>query len=162
MDKAKLIECYKKMRRLRFVEEYIASIYNNEPRPMHTAIHLYTGQEAIAVGVCSNLLNNDFIFSTHRNHGHYLAKGGDLKAMMAELYGKSKGCCHGKGASMHLCDMSVGVAPSSAIVAGNVPIATGFAMSQKLKNTNNVSVSFLGDGATEEGAVTAPFSVSGF
>lgn len=153
MDRERLLDSYKKMRRIRFVEEYIASIYNDQPRPMHTAIHLYTGEEAIAVGVCNNLKKDDIVFSTHRNHGHYLAKGGNLQTMIAELYGKRMGCCHGKGASMHLCDMGVGVAPSSAIVAGNVSIATGYALSMKLRKSSNIAVSFCGDGATEEGSV---------
>lgn len=153
MNQRTIINCYKEMQRIRQVEEYIAAIYNNIPRPMHTAVHLYTGQEAVAVGVCSNLKHGDVVFSTHRNHGHYLAMGGNLNKMMAELYGKETGCCRGKGASMHLTDMKNGVAPSSAIVAGNVSIATGFALSEKIKGTDKTSVSFIGDGATEEGSV---------
>lgn len=135
------------------VEAAIADNYYNEVREMHTPIHLYDGQEAIAVGVCSNLKKQDFIFSNHRCHGHYLAKGGDLNKMIAELHNKKTGCCKGYGGSMHLMDKENGVALASAIVAGNVSIGTGFAMAQKMKNTDNIAVVFFGDGASEEGSV---------
>lgn len=114
-------------------------------------MHLYTGQEAIAVGVCANLRNTDFIFSTHRNHGHYLAKGGDMKALMAELYGKETGCSRGRGGSMHTVDVKAGMMGSSAIVAGTIPIAVGVALAFLHLNGRRVSVAFFGDGATNEG-----------
>lgn len=148
-----LFDLYKKMKRISMVENAIAARYNGDIRPMHTPIHLYNGQEAVAVGVCSNLRKNDVIFSNHRSHGHYLAKGGNLKAMIAELYSKKTGCCHGKGGSMHLMDLENGIGLSSSIVAGNVPIATGYALSNKLKGNNDITCVFLGDGSSEEGGV---------
>lgn len=146
-------ELYKTMRRIACVEDEIANRYYEEVRKMHTPIHLYNGEEAVAVGVCSCLKQEDVVFSNHRCHGHYLAKGGDLKAMIAELYSKVTGCCKGKGGSMHLCDMNAGVAPASGIVAGNVSVATGYALGNKLKGNTNISCVFFGDGASEEGSV---------
>lgn len=148
-----LLALYIAMKRIRMIEEAIASNYNNDVREMHTPIHLYNGQEAVAVGVCSELRKEDVIFSNHRCHGHYLAKGGDLNKMMAELHNRKTGCCKGHGGSMHLMDKENGVALTSAIVAGNVPIATGFAMAEKIKKTTNIAVAFFGDGASEEGSV---------
>ena len=141
------------MKRIRMIEEAIANNYNNDIREMHTPIHLYNGQEAVAVGVCSELRKEDVVFSNHRCHGHYLAKGGDLNKMMAELHNRKTGCCKGHGGSMHLMDKENGVALASAIVAGNVSIATGFAMAEKMKKTTNIAVVFFGDGASEEGSV---------
>ncbi len=151
--KKSLLELYYSMRRIRMTEEYIADNYNGEMRLMHTPIHLCDGQEGIAVGICSNLKTQDVIFGNHRSHGHYLAKGGNLKKMIAELHNKETGCCRGRGGSMHLIDKESGVALTSSIVAGNVPIATGYALSQKIKKSGNISVVFFGDGASEEGAV---------
>lgn len=148
-----LVELLYEMKRIRMVEEAIATNYNNDIREMHTPIHLCDGQEAVAVGVCSHLCNEDVIFSNHRCHGHYLAKGGNLNAMIAELYNKETGCCKGHGGSMHLMDKEHGVALTSAIVAGNVSIGTGYAMAQKMRKENHVSIVFMGDGATEEGSV---------
>ncbi len=149
----KLFELYREMLRIEMTENEIADRYHANERKMHTPIHLCNGQEAIAVGVCRNLKKEDMVFSNHRCHGHYLAKGGDLRKMIAELHSKETGCCKGKGGSMHLCDMGAGVALTSAIVAGNVPIATGSALADKLRKTGNITCVFLGDGATEEGAV---------
>lgn len=148
-----MLEFYRAMKRIRMVEAAIADNYNNEVREMHTPIHLYDGQEAVAVGVCANLEKKDWVFSNHRCHGHYLAKGGDLNKMMAELHNKETGCCRGRGGSMHLMDKENGVALTSSIVAGNVSIGTGYAMAQQMRGTQNVSVVFLGDGASEEGSV---------
>lgn len=153
VNKEKAVYLYQHMLRIRMVEQEIANRYNGEIREMHTPIHLCDGQEAVAVGVCSNLEVSDIIFSTHRCHGHYLAKGGDLVAMIAELHTKETGCCHGMGGSMHLTDKEAGVGVSSAIVGGNVSIATGYALALKQQRKNNVSVVFLGDGASEEGSV---------
>lgn len=153
MDEAQHLKLYREMRRIRLVEEAIANNYYNDVREMHTPVHLCDGQEAIAVGICSQLNEKDMIFSNHRSHGHYLAKGGDLNAMIAELHGKVTGCCKGKGGSMHLCDLNRGIMLTSAIVAGNVSVATGFAMAQKKRHTGIVSVVFFGDGASEEGSV---------
>ena len=143
MDIDKLFELYKKMYRISLVEDVIADRYYGDVRKMHTPIHLCNEQEAIAVGVCENLKKEDVVFSNHRCHGHYLAKGGSLKGMIAELYSKDTGCCKGKGGSMHLCDMETGVAPASAIVAGNVSIATGYALGNKLKGNNAIACVFF-------------------
>lgn len=153
MIKKDLLSLYNSMLRIRLTEEIIADNYYNDIREMHTPIHLCDGEEAIAVGVCSNLDREDMIFSNHRCHGHYLAKGGDLNALIAELHSKETGCCKGKGGSMHLCNLSQGIMLTSAIVAGNVSIATGYALAQKIKKHNCVSVVFFGDGASEEGSV---------
>ncbi len=149
----KLLDLYKDMKRIRMVETAIADNYNNEVREMHTPIHLYDGQEAVAVGICSVLSREDVIFSNHRCHGHYLAKGGDLDKMIAELHNKETGCSKGHGGSMHLIDKENGVALTSAIVSGNVSIGTGYALAEKMKKSNNIAVVFFGDGASEEGSV---------
>lgn len=151
--KHELLELYQAMKRIRMVETAIADNYNNEVREMHTPIHLYDGQEAVAVGVCSKLTREDTVFSSHRCHGHYLAKGGDLNGMIAELHNRETGCCKGHGGSMHLMDKEHGVALTSAIVAGNVSIGTGYALAEKMKKSNYISVIFFGDGASEEGSV---------
>lgn len=148
-----LIDMYKAMKRIRLTENFIANNYNNKIREMHTPVHLYDGQEAVAVGVCSLLTKDDVVFSNHRCHGHYLAKGGNLKSMIAELHNKETGCCKGRGGSMHLMDRENGVALTSAIVAGNVSIGTGYALALKMKKSNHISVIFFGDGASEEGSV---------
>ncbi len=153
LKKETVLGLYRSMLRIRMVETAIADNYYNEVREMHTPIHLYDGQEAVAVGICAQMELNDVVFSNHRCHGHYLAKGGNLCAMIAELFSKEDGCCHGMGGSMHLTDRSAGVAVSSAIVAGNVSIATGYALAMKQKNANFLTVVFLGDGASEEGSV---------
>lgn len=137
------------LKRLRAVEETIAEKYNEWK--MRCPIHLCTGQEAIAVGVCATLRNDDFVVSTHRSHGHYLAKGGNLKKMLAEIYGKITGCSAGKGGSMHLIDETVGFMGSTSIVGGTIPIGTGLGLSIKLRGTDQVSCVFFGDSATEEG-----------
>ena len=137
------------MLRIRLVEEKIAELYSEQQ--MRCPVHLCIGQEAIAAGVCVNLLKKDYLFSSHRSHGHYLAKGGDLKQMLAEIYGKLTGCSKGKGGSMHLVDLSVGVLGTTPIVAGIIPIATGAAFGTKMKGEDNVTVAFFGDAATEEG-----------
>jgi len=120
---------------------------------MKTPIHLCIGQEAIAVGVCANLNKEDYISSSHRSHGHYLAKGGDLKGLIAELYCRETGCSKGRGGSMHIVDTSVGHMGSSSIVGGGITIGTGLALAIHMKKQNRVSVVFLGDGAADEGVL---------
>ncbi len=115
-------------------------------------IHLYIGEEAIATGVMANLRKDDYITSTHRGHGHMIAKGADMKKMMAELYGKITGYCRGKGGSMHIADLSIGVLGANGEVAGGLPIASGAGMAIKLKKTDQVVVAFFGDGASNRGA----------
>ena len=139
------------MMRIRRVQLAIESRYlENE---MKTPIHLCIGQEAVAVGVCANLHKNDYINSTHRGHGHYLAKGGNLKTLIAELYGRESGCSKGRGGSMHLVDTHVGIYGSSSIVGGGIPIGTGMGLAIKMRKKKNVSVVFFGDGAADEGVL---------
>ncbi|CUS35108.1 Pyruvate dehydrogenase (Lipoamide) [Candidatus Nitrospira nitrosa] len=139
------------MLRIRRVEEALATRYAEQM--MRCPMHLCIGQEAIAVGVCAALRKEDKVFSNHRAHGHYLAKGGDLSAMVAELYGRVTGCCGGRGGSMHLVDLDVGFMGATPIVGGTVPLAVGSAWAASLKGTPDVTVSFLGDGCFEEGVV---------
>ena len=141
---------YTTMLRLRRFEERVAELLGDKPEII-CPVHLYTGQEAIATGVCANLRKEDYVFSTHRSHGHYLAKGGDMKALMAELYGRVTGCSKGRGGSMHLASPDVGLLGSSAIVAGTVPLAVGTALASSLEEQDTISVAFFGDGATNEG-----------
>lgn len=140
---------YVTMLRIRLVEEAIASRYA-EGR-MRCPTHLCTGQEAVAAAAGAVLKKEDKIVGTHRSHGHYIAKGGNLNRMIAEIYGKSTGCAKGKGGSMHLIDESVGFMGSSAIVGGTIPIAAGLALAEQINETGVVSCAFFGDGATEEG-----------
>lgn len=111
-------------------------------------VHLYAGEEAIAVGCCANLNKDDYITSHHRGHGHVIAKGGDINLMMAELYGKKNGYCKGKGGSMHIADMDLGILGANGIVGAGIPIAAGSALSAKLRGTKQVTLCFFGDGAS--------------
>ena len=142
-------DLYYNMLRIRMVEEKIAELYSEQE--MRCPVHLSIGQEAPAVGVCTLLNKKDIVLSAHRAHAHYLAKGGALKAMIAELYGKETGCAMGKGGSMHLIDLNAEFFPSVPIVGSTIPIATGVAWAFKMKKENNIAVVFLGDGSTEEG-----------
>lgn len=143
------LSLYKQIFRIRKIELKISEEYSNGE--MRCPVHLSIGQEAPAVGICSNLKKEDLILSSHRSHAHYLAKGGDLKAMISEIYGKKTGSARGKGGSMHLSDLNSGIIASIPIVGSTLPIATGVAWSNKLRKKNNIVVVFLGDGATEEG-----------
>lgn len=138
------------MKRIRFAEEEIARRYSEQK--MRCPTHLSIGQEAAATAVGEALETNDFAVSTHRAHAHYLGKGGGLKEMLAEIYGKVTGCCGGIGGSMHLIDVSAGFMGSTAIVGNIVPVGVGLALSIQLRKTNQVSCIFLGDGAVEAGA----------
>ena len=146
-----LVNLYHDMLRIHNVQLRIESLYHLDE--MKTPIHLCVGQEAIAVGVCANLNKDDYISSSHRSHGHYLAKGGDLKRLIAELYCRETGCSKGHGGSMHLVDTSIGHMGSSSIVGGGIPIGTGLALAIQMKKQNRVSVIFLGDGAADEGVL---------
>ena len=141
---------YRSMYRIRRVEEEIAYIYPTDK--IKSPIHLSIGQESISVGVCEALRPSDVVFGTYRGHAMYLAKGGDLKKMIAELYGKSTGCTRGKGGSMHLICKEKGVMGTSAVVGTTIPIAVGYALGQQYKNSDVITVSFFGDGAVDEGA----------
>ncbi len=140
---------YRKMCEIRLFEEHVWDVYTRGLMP--GLAHLYIGEEAVAVGVCTALRNEDYITSTHRGHGHCLAKGGQLNRMMAEIMGKEAGYCRGKGGSMHIADMSVGILGANGIVGGGFGIATGAALSAKLRQTDQVSVCFFGDGAANQG-----------
>jgi pyruvate dehydrogenase E1 component alpha subunit len=137
------------MKRIRGVELAVEAEYPKDE--MKTPVHLCIGQEAVPVGVCANLRQDDYVLSTHRSHGHYLAKGGDLKAMMAEFYCRETGCSRGHGGSMHIIDTSAGLLGSSAIVSGGVPIAVGAALASQRLGQDRVAVAFFGDAASEEG-----------
>lgn len=149
MEPKNLKRLYYQMLRIRMIEEKIAELYPEQE--MRCPVHLCIGQEAVAVGACANLSRNDYVLSGHRSHGHYLAKGGDLKAMMAELYGKVTGCSQGKGGSMHLVDLSVGFLGATPIVGSTIPIAVGASFGSVMLGEQRVTVIFFGEGATEEG-----------
>jgi TPP-dependent pyruvate/acetoin dehydrogenase alpha subunit len=144
-------ELFRKMLRIRLIEEEIAARYPIEEQKMRCPVHLSVGQEAIAVGMSAVLRRDDQIVSNHRCHAHYLAKGGDLKAMLAELYGKADGCCGGRGGSMHLFDTSAGVLLSLPIVGSSIPIGVGAALAFRQQGRDSVAVIYLGDAALEEG-----------
>ena len=145
-----LLGLYRKMLLIRRFEERVKFLFLEGIMP--GTIHQCQGQEACAVGVCEALNIDDVITSTHRPHGHALAKGVSVDAAMAELFGKTTGCCKGKGGSMHMGDMAVGMVPAVAIVGGGVPIATGCALGFKLRGEKRVAAAFMGDGAVNEGA----------
>jgi TPP-dependent pyruvate/acetoin dehydrogenase alpha subunit len=149
LSKERLKELFSMLTDIRRVELKIEDLYPQDE--MKTPVHLSLGQEAAAVGVCAHLRREDFIFSNHRSHAHYLAKGGDLKAMIAELYCKETGCAKGRGGSMHLIDTSVGHYGSSAIVGGSIPHAVGAAFAAVLQKKDLVAVSYFGDAASEQG-----------
>ena len=149
LSKEKLIEIYKKMFEIRCFEEKVFELYAQNLVP--GTIHLYAGEEAVAVGICSNLRKDDYITSTHRGHGHCIAKGADLKRIMAEILGKKTGYCKGKGGSMHIADFNVGMLGATAVVGAGLPIAMGAGLSIKLKGTDNVVACFFGDGASNQG-----------
>jgi TPP-dependent pyruvate/acetoin dehydrogenase alpha subunit len=145
-----LLEMYKRMLEIRLLEERINLLFLEGKMP--GTIHQYIGMEACAVGVCSALQKDDVIASTHRPNGHAVAKGLPLESIMAELYGKTTGCCKGKGGAMHLGDIGRGMLTANAIVAANMPIILGVAMSFKFRKQNRVAVSFFGDGGSNQGA----------
>jgi len=144
-------ELLHRMLRIRRIEEALATRYGEQE--MRCPMHLCIGQEATAVGICTSLEIDDQVFSGHRAHGHYLAKGGDLTRMIAELYGRVTGCCEGRGGSMHLIDKSAGFMGSTPIVGGTVPVAVGAAWASKLRNEGRVIALFFGDGCFEEGVL---------
>lgn len=143
-------DLYRRMITIRFFEEKIVQVY--DCKEMKTPVHLYLGQEAVAAGICANLTDDDYVFATHRSHGAYLAKGGDINRLTAELFGRVTGCSKGKGGSMHVVDPEVGVCGTSAIVGGCLPLAVGAALGFTIQAQRSVSVAFFGDGAVDEGA----------
>lgn len=140
---------YKALYRIRRVEEEIAAVYPTDK--IKSPVHLSIGQEAVSVGVCEALRRDDVVFGTYRSHALYLAKGGDLKKMIAELYGKADGCAKGKGGSMHLIDVGARVMGASAVVGTTISQAVGFAYALKLQRKDSIVASFFGDGAVDEG-----------
>lgn len=149
MNKELLLNAYTQILRIRLTEERLVSDYKE--KNIRSFVHFCVGQEAIAVGVCMNLSKDDYVFGNHRSHGHYLAKGGNLNKMIAELYGKSTGCSGGRGGSMHLIDKNAGFMGSISILGSVVPIAVGAAFSNKMLAYDKKCIVFLGDGASEEG-----------
>ncbi|MCH9689380.1 MAG: thiamine pyrophosphate-dependent dehydrogenase E1 component subunit alpha [Gammaproteobacteria bacterium] len=149
VNQATQLKLYRQMLRIRMVEEAIAAAYPDQK--MRTPVHLSIGQEAVAAAAGLALKQSDYAVSTHRSHAHYLAKGGALDPMIAELYGKVTGCSRGRGGSMHLVDQSVGFMGSTAIVGNTIPIGVGFGLSIQLGNEDKISCVFVGDGAIEEG-----------
>jgi len=149
IEKKKLRELYTTMLRIRLFEERIVDLYARGLVP--GLAHLYLGEEAVATGICAVLRDDDYITSTHRGHGHVIAKGADLKNMMAELFGKKTGYCKGKGGSMHIADMEIGILGANGIAGGGLPIATGAGMSAKWRGTDQVTACFFGDDASNNG-----------
>jgi len=151
LTKDKLLWIYERMRLIREFENRAADLFAQGKVPGF--VHLYAGEEAIAIGVCAQLTDRDYITSTHRGHGHCIAKGVDINAMMAELYGKKTGSCNGKGGSMHIADVTKGMLGANGIVGAGGPLACGAGLSAKVKGTDQVTICFFGDGASEQGTM---------
>jgi TPP-dependent pyruvate/acetoin dehydrogenase alpha subunit len=153
-----LIEMLRKMILIREFDELAIKL--RSAGRIYGTVHPYVGQEAIAVGVCANLTHADRVTSTHRGHGHCIAKGADIRRMMAELFGRVDGYCKGKGGSMHIADFSIGMLGANGIVGGGLPIATGAALAAQLDGKGNVAVCFFGDGAVSEGEFHEALNIS--
>jgi pyruvate dehydrogenase E1 component alpha subunit len=149
VGKDKLLKMYRTMQTIRQFEERLRELFKDGKVPGF--VHVSIGEEASATGVCAALTDTDYITSTHRGHGHLLAKGGKLRPMMAELFGKKTGYCKGKGGSMHIADFSIGILGANGIVGAGLPIATGAGLAAKIRGSNEVAVCFFGDGASNEG-----------
>ncbi len=149
IDNDTLVRLYRTMLTIRRFEQRASKEYKKGSVP--GLVHSYIGQEAVAVGVCANLRKDDRIVSNHRGHGHLIAKGADVRRMMAEIYGKKTGYCKGKGGSMHIADFGIGILGANGIVAAGLPIATGAALAAHLEGKNRITVVFFGDGACQEG-----------
>lgn len=154
-----LLDIHLRMVRIRLFEETAGKLMEDGKIP--GALHLYVGQEAVASGVMTHLSNDDWITSTHRGHGHLIAKGGEFGPMFAELYGRATGYCKGKGGSMHISNMELGMLGANGIVGGGPPIAVGAGFSNKFRKTDRVSVTFFGDGASNEGSVHEAANMAG-
>lgn len=154
----KLLQMYGRMFRIRLVEERLAQVQAAGELP--GPVHLYIGQEAIAVGVCAHLSDQDWICSTHRGHGHFLAKSDEIQKMVAEVYGRATGVCGGKGGSMHVADVSKGILGANGIVGGGIALAAGAALSAQTRGTRNVAVVFFGDGAANQGVLFEALNVA--
>ena len=142
---------YRTMVRIRYCEESLVDpILNKE---VVCPCHLYSGEEAVATGICASLSDRDYVFGTHRSHGHFLAKGGSMREMVAEIYGRATGCSRGRGGSMHLIDPEKGMLGAAPVVAGTIPLALGAALASFIRGDDRVTVSFFGDGASGEGVL---------
>ena len=151
LTKDTLLWMYERMQTIRQFEDRVKVEFGKGKIPGF--VHLYAGEEAVAVGICANLTDADFMTSTHRGHGHCIAKGVDVKGMMAELYGKATGICKGKGGSMHIADMDKGMLGANGIVGGGPPLACGSGLTAKTRKTDQVTICFFGDGASEQGTL---------
>src|SRR5579885_397482 len=154
-----VLEMYRKMHRIRHFEQKIKDLTTSGEIPGFA--HVSIGEEATAVGVCAALRPTDRITSTHRGHGHLIAKGGDVARMMAEIYGKRTGYCKGKGGSMHMADFSLGILGANGIVGGGIPIATGSALAARVMKRDDVTACFFGDGAANEGTFHESLNLAG-
>ncbi len=154
-----LLDIHRRMVRIRLFEETAGKLMEDGKIP--GALHLYVGQEAVASGVMTHLSNEDWITSTHRGHGHLIAKGGEFGPMFAELYGRATGYCKGKGGSMHISNMELGMLGANGIVGGGPPIAVGAGFSNKFKKNDRVSITFFGDGASNEGSFHEAANMAG-
>ena len=158
MDKGQAIDLYKTMLKIRYFETRVSKCFAKGQ--VQGFVHLCLGQEATAAGVCANLNREDYITSTHRGHGHIIAKGGDVNIMMAELFGRETGYCHGKGGSMHISDTSIGVLGANGIVGGGFNLAAGAALACKMQNSSSIVVCFFGDGSSNEGSWHEAMNIS--
>jgi len=151
LTKEKMIDLYATMKKIRLFEEKVSELFAEGKLPGF--VHLYAGEEAIGVGVCAHLTDRDYITSTHRGHGHCIAKGVEINSMMAEVYGKATGACKGKGGSMHIADVDKGMLGANGIVGAGGPLACGSGLMAKTLGTDQVTVCFFGDGAAEQGTM---------
>lgn len=158
LDRSVLLEAYRRMATIRAFEERVGA--DSVGGLIPGFVHLYVGQEASGVGICMNLSEKDWIGSTHRGHGHCIAKGCDVEGMMLEIHGKQGGLCNAKGGSMHISDLNVGMLGANGIVGGAPPLAVGAALSAKLLKTGAVSVAFMGDGAANQGTVAEAMNMA--
>jgi len=149
LNNDQMIAMYQNITKIRMFEERVAELFAEGKIPGF--VHLYIGEEAVATGVCANLRDTDYITSTHRGHGHLISKGGNVKLMMAELFGKNTGYCKGKGGSMHIADVELGILGANGIVGGGPPLAAGAALAAQYQGGDDVAVCFFGDGASNQG-----------
>ena len=158
LNREQLLQAYRQMRTIRVFEERIHDEFATGEIPGF--VHLYAGEEASAVGIALNLDDRDHIASTHRGHGHCIAKGCDVKAMMAEIYGRADGLCGGKGGSMHIADLDAGMMGANGIVGGGPPLICGAALTAKTLGTGGVAVAFIGDGASNQGTTLESYNLA--
>src|SRR6188472_2570856 len=159
LTREELLQSYRVMRTIREFEDRLHTEFATGDIPGF--VHLYAGEEAIAAGVCAHLGPDDYVASTHRGHGHAIAKGCDVKAMMAEIYGKQTGLCRGKGGSMHIADVDKGMLGANGIVGGGPPMICGVGLSAKVRGTTQVGVSFTGDGGSNQGTFLESLNLAG-